>query len=220
MEKFRIYNKKKLFEETHLLNKGRFPRWELRHTYCLQTRRDCVRMGLWEILPSQLSNVQKDHHSPTYWSFSWALLWVIFKTASLFKKKKPKIALNLYIQVVTIHLHQSSELGVKHSKVHGKTLCLSSACAVVWTMWVYWVLGMRVSARTKMLTQTSGYAEYLNIEVKGQSGNSLLWYSWSSSALCEDILHRSFHCIHYVLWFMINWKQLLAVFNTSQELQI
>lgn len=78
---------------------------------CMQSRTECIRIGHRETLPSQLSTVQKDYHGPTSWSFSWVLLWVIFKTASLFKKN-PKTALNLYIHVVTIHLHQSSELGV------------------------------------------------------------------------------------------------------------
>lgn len=110
MEKCRMYNKKVFWRDTSA-QQGRFPRWELRHIYCMQSRKGCIRMGLWEILPSQLSTVQKGHHSPTYWSFSCLLLWVIFKTAALFKKK-PKPALNLYIQVVTIHLHHLRLFGV------------------------------------------------------------------------------------------------------------
>lgn len=149
----------------------------------MQSRTDCIRMGLWQISPSQLSTVQKDHHGPTYWSFSCLLLWVIFKTASLFKKKTH--------QNSTQPVHPGSDNtstpelragGVQHSKVHGKPLCLSSGYAEVWTVWVCWMLSMR--ARTKTLTQTSDYSEYLNIEVKGQSGNYLMWYLWSSSALC------------------------------------
>lgn len=151
----------------------------------MQSRTDSIRMGLWEILPSQLSTIQKDHHGPTYWSFSCVLLWIIFKTASLFKKKQTtQTALNLYIQAVTIHLHQSSELGVCSTPRCMANLSASLlAIAVVWKMWVCWVLGMRVSARTKTLTHSSDYSQYLNIEVKGQSKNYLLWYLWSSSAL-------------------------------------
>lgn len=42
----------------------------------------------------------------------YCVLWVIFKTASVLKKNKTKTTLNLYMEVMTIHLHQSSELGV------------------------------------------------------------------------------------------------------------
>lgn len=221
MEKFRIYNKKKLFEETHLLNKGKFPRWELRHTYCMQTRRDCVRMGLWEILPSQLCNVQKDHHGPTYWSFSWGLLRVIFKTASLLKKKS---------QNSTQPIHPGSdntstpELRAGCEALQGawqNSLPLFCLCSGVDNVSL---LGAGHESVSKNKNTDPDLRLCWVPQHWGQrpSGNYLLWYSWSSSSLCEDILHRSFqcHCIHYVLWFMINWKPMLAVFNTSQELQI
>lgn len=102
-------------------------------------------MGLLEILPSHLSTVQKDHHSPTYWSLSCIILWVILKTASLFKKTPQNSTQPIHPGSDNTSTPELRARGVQHSKEHGKPLCLSSGCAVVWTMWVYWVLGMSVS---------------------------------------------------------------------------
>lgn len=92
--------------------------------------------------------------------------------------KKPKTTANLYIQEVRIHLYQSSELRVCSTSMcttgNGKPLCLSFGYVVVWAMWVCWVLGLRVSARTKTLTQISDYSEYLNTEVKGPRAQIIL----------------------------------------------
>jgi len=61
MEKFRMYNKKKLFEETYLLNRAD-SQGGSQGTLTICNR---LNKGLWEMLQSQLSTVQRDNHRPT-----------------------------------------------------------------------------------------------------------------------------------------------------------
>lgn len=167
----------------------------------MQSRTDCIRMGLWEVLPSQLSTVQKDHHSPTYWSFRCIFLWVIFKTASLFLKTQNN-SQPIYPGSENTSTPELRAEGVQHLNVHDREWQTSLP--------LFWLCGGKgnvsllgagpksvsknkntdpdlrlfwVSQHWGQRPQSSDYSEYLDIEVKDQSGNYLLWYSWSSSAL-------------------------------------
>lgn len=149
----------------------------------MQTRRDCVRMGLWEILPSQLSTVQKDHHSPTYWSFSCALLWVIFKTASLLKKT-PKPALNLYIQVWQYIYTRAQSWGCSTPRCMAKLS--ASLLPVQWCgqresigCWAWESVSKNKNADPDL--RLCWVPQHWGQRPKWEL---FLWYSWSSSALC------------------------------------
>lgn len=143
----------------------------------MQSRTDCIRMGLWEVLPSQLSTVQKDHHSPTYWSFRCIFLWVIFKTASLFLKTQNN-SQPIYPGSENTSIPELRAEGVQHLNVHDRewqtSLPLFWLCGGKGNVSLLGAGPKRVSARTKTLTQISDYSEYLNTEVKGPRAQIIL----------------------------------------------
>lgn len=166
MEKFRIYKRKSCLKR-HICSTRQIPKVRAKCIHLLYAVQ--IRLFKDGALGSfAITTFYYPKRSPqSSLLIFYCVLWVIFKTASVLKKKQNQ---NNTQPIHGGNDHTSTpELragGVQHSKVHGKPLCLSSGYAVVWATWVCWVLGMSVSARTKTLTQTSDYSEYLNIKAK------------------------------------------------------
>lgn len=163
-----------------------------------------VNKGLREMLLSQLSTVQTDHHKPTYWFFFSLFLHGLPERLLLCLKNKmkqpPKKPNQKKTQKKTppnkqtnqppnppksIYPCSDNRSTAEHSDVQCRYWQTSPAlfwppsgvCHVSAGCWA-------VSEGQRPLTQPADYSEYLNTEVKGWSGNSLLWQSWSSPALC------------------------------------
>ena len=162
------------------------------------------------MLQSQLSTVQRDHHRPTYWSFSLFLYGLSERLLFFWVGLKK-----------TQYIHTRAQ----------KWGCAALQCAT------QVMANLSNSLRT---IQWCVQRESAGYQAGQYQQDKNCWPSWQSISTprskaevgttssdthglpqpCVEILHGSFqcHCINYILWFMISWKPTLAVFNDPQEL--